>query len=298
MPIRILPQPFLFVIVLAAVLLFGGEDTRADDDVPSFSATLVEFNGDVTLQHRGEDLWLPVDTDIPVEEGDRLRTGEDGSAEILMDDGSVVRMEEGTEITLEELAADCQDQRILSTMALWFGRILCTVQKLVHRESRFQVRTPTLVAAVRGTDFVVESTTEEETDVGVFEGDVAVLGLDQQGRTIQDSEILVSRDRQVSVARFRRPGRPIPLKKRMLAHRKRIERLRKKAIERRRLLPQIIHRRNAARQRILKRWQQLRKPLLKRRLLKKRQQILKSRRDRRAPRRLPRQNPSKRKQNP
>ena len=43
------------------------------------------------------------------------------------------------------------------------------------------MRTPTAVAGVRGTDFVVETDNALQTDVGVFDGAVAVEGLDESG---------------------------------------------------------------------------------------------------------------------
>ena len=253
-----IPRPGILAVLLLAFATLYAPFAQASNE-PVFSATLVEFEGDVTLMKPDEDLWLPVDTDIPLEQGDRLRTGADGSAEILLDDGSVVRMEENTDLTLEELVAGHGESRLQSRVALFFGRLLFNIRSLVSRDSRFEVKTPTLVAAVRGTEFVVDTGAGEEGDVGVFEGTVAVQGLDLEGRPIQGSEVLLPKGTQTSVARFKRPGKPVGMKQRMLGHRNRMEQIRKKAADRRKRLPRILEKRKRALDRMLNQWQRLRK---------------------------------------
>ena len=90
----------------------------------SFSATLVDFSGKVTLQKPDESIWLPVEKNIPLETGDRIRTEKDAFAEILMDDGSLVKLEANAEMTLEGISADRETKRIDSSLFLWFGRVL------------------------------------------------------------------------------------------------------------------------------------------------------------------------------
>ena len=82
-----------------------------------FDCVLVDFQGDVSLQKQGEEIWLPVEKDIPLEQGDRIKTGSDAYVEILIDDGSSLRLEENAEITLEELSADSVTKKIAESAA-------------------------------------------------------------------------------------------------------------------------------------------------------------------------------------
>jgi len=236
--------------------VYGGEEEI-------FSATLVDFEGDVSLQKQGEEIWLPVEKDIPLEQGDRIKTGSDAYVEILIDDGSSLRMEENGEITLEQLSADSVTKKIASEVSLWFGRLLSNIAKFTNKGSRFDVQTPTLVAGVRGTEFIVETTDSKQTDVGVFDGEVAVGGLDKDGRLIKESELLVRKGNQTSVLKNKRPKSPFALKERMLSHKKRLDTLRKKTTERRRDLKNIIRKRGKAREKILERWKKTRQDKIK-----------------------------------
>lgn len=81
--------------------------------------------------------------------GDRLVTGSDSSVDLLFPGGSVLRLQQNSDLTLEELGAKSQ-------MKLDRGDILLGVNKLKDSEST-QVTTPTVVAAVRGTSFSIST---------------------------------------------------------------------------------------------------------------------------------------------
>jgi hypothetical protein len=175
-----------------------------------------------------------------------------------VDDGSLLRVEENSEISLKALSASFSSKSIQATLFFWYGRLLANIAPFVHSESRLEVHTQTMAVGVRGTEFVVETISPEQTDVGVFDGSVAVVGLDRQRGRLRDTEVLLRKGYQTSVGRDGRPIRPRALKKRMLAHRKSLERMRKKAIEKRRTLQWIMKRRIQVHEQVLKRWKKLR----------------------------------------
>ena len=61
----------LFPLLLAPAL----PDPACGENDTGYSATLVESKGEVFLQKPEEELWLPVEQDIPLEQGDRIKTG-------------------------------------------------------------------------------------------------------------------------------------------------------------------------------------------------------------------------------
>ena len=245
----------LWFLVPSSEVVYGKEDEK-------FYATIVEFDGEVFLQKPEEAIWLPVEKEIPIEEGDLIRTGATAYAEILLDDGSQVRIEENTEVTLKELYADTEKDIVVSTISLWFGRLFMNIKKFTHSESRFDVKTPTMVAGVRGTDFIVETTNSEQTDVGVFDGVVAVGGLDSEGKFIKESEILLTKGHQTKVMKHKRPATSIKLKPKMLAYEKRMKILKKKAPDRLRILKNIKENRLKAHKKVIKKWEKIKREKL------------------------------------
>lgn len=167
---------------VAAVLLasFAGP-VRAQD--ASLDARLTKVEGQVYLfyQDAPEEAVL-AETDCPVEPGDRVRTASDGRAEIGLEDGGVVELGPDSDFALESL------ERQAPSFSLAFGALVAKLQSLLGPGGRLTVKTPTAVAAVRGTEFAVEHSEDEgETRVGVFdEGRVAVTS--EGGETVLEAE--------------------------------------------------------------------------------------------------------------
>jgi hypothetical protein len=244
---------FSLVFLPLFLLLFPQPSPCAQPSAP-FSATLIDFEGEVLIQKGGENLWLPVEKDMPLEQGDHIRTGAKGFAEILVDDGSQIRLEENSEITLIELSADSQTKTITASVYLWFGRMLSNISRFSHSRSKFEVHTPTVVARVRGTDFAAEVLDTKQTDVGVFDGEVGVAGLDRQKRPMRESEVLLGKGYQSSVYRNKPPASPAQLRERMISFTPQFELLKNKGTDRRRDLPKIMEKRNVVYQETLKKW--------------------------------------------
>ena len=105
---------------------------------------------------------------------DSVRTGLKAQATLIFDDGSKVELGPNASFTLEEASGN------RASLQLGFGALKAFVAKLQGR--KFQVRTPTAVCSVRGTEFRVEVMTGGRTVVDLYRG---LLGVeDQQGRQV------------------------------------------------------------------------------------------------------------------
>jgi ferric-dicitrate binding protein FerR (iron transport regulator) len=107
-----------------------------------------------------------------VHPGDTIETGEGGRVEITMPSGTLLRLGENSRITLRESVP----QKVFSAKLL-LGNIWAKVHTLLAGET-FHVETENGVAGVRGTEFRVEVTPQQEDLVRVYEGVVQVDGKD------------------------------------------------------------------------------------------------------------------------
>ncbi|PIR16217.1 MAG: hypothetical protein COV48_10130 [Elusimicrobia bacterium CG11_big_fil_rev_8_21_14_0_20_64_6] len=116
---------------------------------------------------------------MPLEQGDRVVVDAGGYAEVVLDGDNLITVRENSDFKIEETSKGS------SSFFLKIGSLLAKIHKL--GELRLSVRTPTAVAAVRGTEFGVE-VEGENSHFGVFdEGKVEVTG--QQGAP---PELLIS----------------------------------------------------------------------------------------------------------
>ena len=157
-------------LLLASALLCAALPLRAGE-----TGCIYDLKGPVELMKAGQEAWRPALKGRPVTEGDRIKTGAKAWCEILFKDGSFIRMEERSDAAAETLKSSAEERvfsfSFLKGKALWMAAKL--KGKIV---SRFSVRTPTVVCAVRGTDFSMLVSTAGQTTIGLFDGIVALSG--------------------------------------------------------------------------------------------------------------------------
>jgi hypothetical protein len=134
--------------------------------------------GTLEAQRGGSDSWQAIFVGAPVLVGDKIRTGDDAAARIVLSDDTIIDIGNGAQIKLERFVSetDPQRQRALVRLLEGKGRIL-----LGGRESaslgRFEVETATAVASGRTGAFVMRYDTEKKfTDVVGLEGTTEVRG--------------------------------------------------------------------------------------------------------------------------
>ncbi len=169
-----------------------------DSDSGRWDARLTAVTGEVVVRPAGGGDEVSGEAGMPLEEGDRVVTSADSTAEIALDGDSLIALGANSDFTLENT------RKSASIFSLALGSLLAKIQKLGSQS--LSVRSPTAVAAVRGTEFGVDAA-GDHSSVGVFdEGRVEVKGA--SGGT----EVLTP-NQETSVARGRAPLRPAPLRR-------------------------------------------------------------------------------------
>lgn len=92
----------LFLLCFAAWPLTA----RADDAPPHRAARLSYLQGNVTVDHLDNTAGDPAQINMPLIEGARLTTGDDGQAEVEFEDGSVVRVTPNSSVGINALSVD------------------------------------------------------------------------------------------------------------------------------------------------------------------------------------------------
>ena len=128
------------------------------------AAYVSEWRGEVELRKSGSKEWslLAGDEKPRLAAGDEMRTARASTVEIFMDDGSRVKLAPASAFTMSS------ETKEAVSLGLYFGRVRSWVKKF---SKKFEVRTPSAVCAVRGTDFMVEAG-DEGSRVEVYEGSV------------------------------------------------------------------------------------------------------------------------------
>jgi hypothetical protein len=119
------------ILPVAAVFTLLSYPASADTGYARI-ARLSYVEGHVTFQHPNEVDWTDASINLALQPGDRIYTGIDGRAEIEFDEGSVLRLAEGTDVELASMDENLVQVRVL------LG--LCTLTR--HGNVPFGVDTP------------------------------------------------------------------------------------------------------------------------------------------------------------
>ncbi len=166
------------------------------------AATLAVLNADISARRGGADFEPALDGDL-LADGDVVRSSQDGRAVLTFFDASTLTVDPGSVVKVATLNP-LGDGGIQLTIEQTLGRTWASVSKLKTPESKFEVKTPTSTAAVRGTAFetVVERRPDGTTSVTyrVYGGLLLVTA-------VAGGQVTVGAGTQVTIAQ----GQPAPV---------------------------------------------------------------------------------------
>ena len=166
------------------------------------AAVLTVISGDVRMRFGVNDFSSASDGAV-LYVGSTVRTSADARAVITLFEGSTVELEPASDITIEE--ATTRGASTIVQLGQSIGRSWHVVTHLTTADSRYEVRTPSATASVRGTAFEVaieDGAAGPTTTVTTTEGRVATADASSS------SEVLVSADQTTTVRANSAPEPP------------------------------------------------------------------------------------------
>jgi len=158
---------FLFVLLLAPL-------TFADGTVGAFTQT----SGEVRIL-RGEN-YLAAEPGVEVEGQDIIETDKDASAQLDMEDGSIMKLGPETRLALSEYKLDSNKSVLSAGIDLLSGWLRFAVSKL-KPSGNYAINTPLLTIGIRGTEGTIDAQ-DEQGGLQLHEGEVEVAGAGKDGQ--------------------------------------------------------------------------------------------------------------------
>ncbi|MEA3400378.1 MAG: FecR family protein [Armatimonadota bacterium] len=164
----------LLLIGVLIVFIFLGILMMQSLVVVQRIASVSDVVGDVYVQARGESDFRALGATEHVLAGSTVKTTADSAVTLNWVDGSRIRLGPETSINVRKCSLNTSTKETTSLFDLDAGRVWVRVLTMLRGKSKFEIRTPTATAGVRGTVFYVEVADAGETTVAVYEGAVSV----------------------------------------------------------------------------------------------------------------------------
>lgn len=186
-----------FVVLIVLVVAVAGflYFPRTSVAEAANNAVLAVLNAGVFAQRSGEpDFVSALDGEVLVS-GDLVRADAEGRAVLTFFDGSTISVEPNSDVRVVSLVKTTSGG-IQLTIEQTLGRTWASVSELATPDSRFEIKTPSMTAIVRGTAFetIVERLPDGTTTTTVKTGEGEVLVQAEAG-----GEVTVKANEQVSV---------------------------------------------------------------------------------------------------
>lgn len=146
---------FLLICFITASVVEGQTTAAISTEPVEIRATIVKVYGGVRIKSRGTILWHDAKVNEALSAGDQIETKEDGKIEIWLENENVINLKPNSKLTLQRLSRDLKTADYENLLESSVGKVRAKVEK-IKGNSRFEIRTPTAIAAVRGTTMYLD----------------------------------------------------------------------------------------------------------------------------------------------
>jgi hypothetical protein len=121
-----------------------------------------------------------------ITQGMTIVTGKKSVVDIYFE-SSVIKILENSTVIMKELTKNLSDNKELTELYVQNGKMFSQVTRKLTEKEKFKITTPTAVAAVRGTEFLVDEENGKST-ISCVDGTVTVKDVQEDDSTMVDVE--------------------------------------------------------------------------------------------------------------
>ncbi len=124
--------------------------------------------GEVTIKEANG--WVPAQEQMTLKKGNEIKTGAQSQCNIVIGTDSFISVKENSHLIIDNLFKDVTGVEE-NSIELKVGKTIVNPKKLLKGDS-FKIKTPTAVAAVRGTQFIIQNDPNNQLKIAVVTGKV------------------------------------------------------------------------------------------------------------------------------
>lgn len=168
-------RSFAVVVLCLFLSLAATGPARAAKQIKGV-AKISAITGDVQVQKGGAGEWKTAAVGGLLQSGDKIKTGSKSSCTIEWSQGNTMKLKEFTNVAIDKLEKNPAADAETTSLNMASGKVYGKAKKMSGKGSQFEIKTPTAIAGVRGTELGVGVDADETTTVECREGAVSVKG--------------------------------------------------------------------------------------------------------------------------
>jgi hypothetical protein len=162
---------FPLLLALSLTIFIEVPASTGTDSSTMRSAQVISVTGEVKVKKSGGEKAYPAIKGMGLVHGDGIITKKKALTFLEMDNDKEIRIGSSTQIIVSELITSVKTMGKKTSISLLSGKVLITISKKLENDSKFEIRTPTVIMGVRGTQFYT-SYLDNKLYLAVIEGTV------------------------------------------------------------------------------------------------------------------------------
>ncbi len=155
----------ILLLFIGLIFLLLSNSILSTDNI----GKIISVQETVEIQREGETNWQLAKINLQLQEGDKVKTAQNGKAIILFEDGTTLKINNLSIIEIKKIDFENNSQIDVKK-----GQIWAKIKTIKPFLTPYTIYTPTAAAGVRGTEFDILVTSDESTSIlTVVDGEVA-----------------------------------------------------------------------------------------------------------------------------
>lgn len=158
--------------ILFAITLLFFTSVFTQDAMQDNYYTVKFLVGKVQLQTK-DGKWKALKINQKIRGGEAIQTYIESRVDLVDRRGTLIKIDENSVVQMEKLLIDASEGIENSQISIKMGRLISNIRKLSSRRSKFEFKTPTATATIRGTIIGIH-VSKKHTVIDVYKGRVGV----------------------------------------------------------------------------------------------------------------------------
>ncbi|MCX7845590.1 MAG: FecR family protein, partial [Dictyoglomaceae bacterium] len=137
------------------------------------TAIITSLKGIVYVKRAGSEIFTPAKLNMALYSGDRIWVQANSYAVLTFSDKSTLKLSANTQLDIIELSKEEDKEK--SIFKLWIGKVWATIERILKPGEKVEIQSPTAVAGVRGTSWVMDVREDGITFVNSLSGIVSLI---------------------------------------------------------------------------------------------------------------------------
>lgn len=172
----------------------GQKTTVTNQNLEKKSGKVLSLKGQAFLQKDGGKSWLQLVKNALVEEKVTIVTMDDSEISLKLDNDITVTVGAKTKLYIESLKSKPKSEAINEAgLKLLFGKVYSNINKKLETGAKYEIKSGSVVAGVRGTRFLVTNLQGGKVEIRVYEGFVVINNI------VENKEYTIMKNQKVSI---------------------------------------------------------------------------------------------------